>query len=150
LKKHLFTLPDKPDWIPYRTSYYKEDWGFCLKHNQLLGLREEEFEVCVDASLKDGHLSFGEYFLPGETQDEVLITCHICHPSLCNDNLSGLALVTSLAKHLSGGAQKYSYRFLFLPGTVGAITWLCLNEERVVRVKHGFVVAGVGDAGSFT
>jgi aminopeptidase-like protein len=150
LKKHLFTLPEKPDWIPYRTSYYNEDWGFCLNHNQFLGLPDDEYEVCVDASLKDGHLSLGEYYLPGKTQDEVLVTCHICHPSLCNDNLSGLALVTFLAKYLSGSSQRYSYRFLFLPGTIGAITWLCLNEDRVANVKHGFVVAGVGDAGNFT
>jgi aminopeptidase-like protein len=150
LKAHLFTLPDHPDWIPYRTTYYKESWGFCLSHKQFLELQDEEYEVCIDASLEDGHLTYGEYYLPGERSDEVLLSCHICHPSLCNDNLSGIALMTFLAKYLSSLSLRYSYRFLFIPGTIGSITWLCLNEARASGIKHGFVVAGVGDAGNFT
>ena len=150
LKEHLFTLPEHPDWIPYRTSYYKEDWGFCLSHNQFLELNDEEYEVCVDASLKEGHLTYGEYYLQGSTEDEFLVSCHVCHPSLCNDNLSGIALATYLAKHLTALSLRYSYRFLFIPGTIGSITWLSLNEDRVFRVKHGLVVAGVGDSGKFT
>src|SRR5262249_53144269 len=98
LKDHLFTLPDHPDWIPYRTSYYKERWGFCLSHNQFLELQEEEYEVCIEASLNEGHLTYGEFYLPGKSLNEVLISCHICHPSLCNDNLSGIAVATFLAK----------------------------------------------------
>jgi aminopeptidase-like protein len=150
LKAHLFTLPEHPDWIPYRTTYYKESWGFCLSHKQFLELQDEEYEVCIDASLDNGHLTYGEYYLPGEQSDEVLLSCHICHPSLCNDNLSGIALVTFLAKYLSSLSLRYSYRFLFIPGTIGSITWLCLNEAQVSSIKHGFVVAGVGDAGNFT
>jgi len=150
LKDHLFTLPDRPGWIPYRTSYYKEDWGFCLSHKQLLEFKDGEYEVCIDTSLTAGSLTYGEYYLPGATRDEVLISCHICHPSLCNDNLSGISLATYLAKHLSSLSLRYSYRFLFIPGTIGAITWLSLNENKVSRIKHGLVVAGVGDSGRIT
>jgi aminopeptidase-like protein len=148
LAEHLFTIPEHPEWVPYRTSYYKEAWGFCLSHKQFLELRDEEYEVCVDSSLEEGHLTYGEYSLRGETSDEVLLSCHICHPSLCNDNLSGIALVTFLAKYLGSVPLRYSYRFLFIPGTIGSITWLCLNEAQVANIKHGFVVAGVGDAGN--
>ena len=147
LREHLFTLPNQPDWIPYKTSYYQERWGFCLSHHQLDGLREDSYEAVIDASLDEGHLTYGEYYLPGTSSDEVLISCHICHPSICNDNLSGIALSTFLAKHLRGRPLRYSYRFIFIPGTIGAITWLALNEDAVNRIKHGLVVANVGDSG---
>jgi len=150
LKDHIFTLPEHPEWIPYRTSYYKEHWGFCLSHKQLLELGDGEYDVCIDSSLDEGHLTYGEYYVRGEQTDEVLITCHICHPSLCNDNLSGVALVAFLAKHLSQLSLRYSYRFLFIPGTIGSITWLALNEAHVSRIRHGLVVAGVGDPGKST
>jgi aminopeptidase-like protein len=150
LKPHLFTLPDHPDWIPYRTSYYNETWGFCLSHNQFTALKDEEYEVCIDSSLEDGHLTYGEYFLEGASADEVLISCHACHPSLCNDNLSGVTLAALLAKQLSGLSHRYSYRFLFIPGTIGSITWLSLNEALTQRIKHGLVVTGVGDPGKST
>ncbi len=151
LKAHLFTLPDHPDWIPYRTSYYKESWGFCLSHRQYLDLGDEDYDVVIDSSLKPGHLTYGEYYLPGDTAEEVLISCHACHPSLCNDNLSGIAVATFLAKSLqTASRRRYSYRFLFLPVTIGAITWLALNQQKVSNIKHGFVLTGVGDEGSFT
>lgn len=150
LKEHSFTLPEHPEWVPYRTSYYKENWGFCLSHKQFLELQDKEYEVCIDASIKDGHLTYGEYYLPGQSRDEVLLSCHVCHPSLCNDNLSGIALMALLAKSLRALSRRYSYRFLFIPGTIGSIVWLCLNEAKVANIKHGFVVAGVGDAGNFT
>lgn len=151
LRKHLFSLPDRPDWIPYRTSYYNETWGFCLSHRQLESLTDEEYEVCIDASLTDGYLSYGEYLIPGASTDEVLISCHVCHPSLCNDNLSGISVATHLAMHLASlPSRRLSYRFLFIPGTIGSITWLARNEERVARIKHGLVITCVGDAGPFT
>src|SRR6266704_33245 len=127
LKPHLFSIPDKPEWIPYRTSYYKEDWGFCLSHNQLLALEDGQYEVCIDSTLQNGHLTYGDCFLPGSSADEILISCHACHPSLANDNLSGLAVATFLAHFLSGRDLRYSYRFLFIPGTIGALTWLAQN-----------------------
>ncbi|MEH2048016.1 DUF4910 domain-containing protein [Nostoc sp.] len=147
LKAHLFKLHDQPDWIPYRTSYYEENWGFCLSHNQLLELKDEEYEVCIDSSLENGCLTYGEYYIRGKKTDEIIISCHTCHPSLCNDNLSGIALATFLAKHLSEISPSYSYRFLFIPGTIGSITWLALNEANVDKIKHGLVVTCVGDPG---
>lgn len=150
LKEHLFTLPDYPDWVPYRTSYYKESWGFCLTHTQYLELQDEEYEVYIDSSLEPGSLTYGEYFIPGETAEEVLISCHSCHPSLCNDNLSGISVAIFLAQHLSQLSLRYSYRFLFIPGTIGSITWLHENEARVSNIKHGLVLTCVGDPGKFT
>jgi len=148
LKEHLYTLPEHPDWIPYRTSYYKENWGFCLSHDQFLALSEGEYEVVIYTSLEKGYLTYGEYYLKGETDAEVLISTHICHPSLANDNLSGVALATQLAKHLRIRSPRYSYRFLFIPGTIGSITWLCLNESHVSKIKHGLILANVGDSGN--
>jgi aminopeptidase-like protein len=150
LKPHLFTLPDYPDWIPYRTTYYEETWGFCLTHRQFQELREDEYEVQIDSSLEDGHLTYGEYYLPGESSDEVLFSCHACHPSLCNDNLSGVALAALLARDLISVSRRLSYRFLFIPGTIGSITWLSLNEDKIRRIRCGLVLAGVGDAGRLT
>jgi aminopeptidase-like protein len=151
LKAHLHTLPEYPDRIPYRTSYYKETWGFCLSHEQLQAMQDEQYEVYIDSSLEPGSLTYGEYYLPGESQEEILISCHTCHPSLCNDNLSGISLATFLAKHLSQiESRRYSYRFLFIPGTIGSITWLALNEQNVNKIAHGLVVTGVGDAGKYT
>ena len=150
LKEHLFTLPEHPDWIPYRTSYYSQNWGFCMTHNQFKNLEEDTYEVRIDSTLQDGYLTYGEYSIKGDLSDEVLISVHICHPSLCNDNLSGIVLAVSLAKYLSQVSLRYSYRFLFIPGTIGSITWLCLNEAKVSKIKHGLVVVCVGDPGRFT
>ncbi len=147
LKEHLFSIPEHEDWVPYRTSYYKANWGFCVTQKVLESLSEEEYEVCIDSSLEDGHLTYGEYLIKGELEDEFLISCHSCHPSLCNDNLSGMGLATYLAKYLSTQKLRYSYRFLFIPGTIGSITWLSRNEDNASKIKHGLVVACVGDPG---
>jgi aminopeptidase-like protein len=149
LKPHLFTIPQHPDWIPYRTSYYKEDWGFCLTHNQMLALKDQEYEVCIDSSLESGSLTYGECYIPGRSSDEVLVSCHACHPSLANDNLSGLAVATFLARVLLGSELRHSYRFLFIPGTIGAITWLSRNRETAGRIRHGLVVTSIGDRRPF-
>jgi aminopeptidase-like protein len=150
LRPHLHTLPEHPDWIPFRTSYYRESWGFCLRHRDLERLPEGEYEVVVDTTLADGALTYGEAVLPGETTDEVLLSTHACHPALCNDNLSGLVVCATLARLLAGCALRYSYRFVFVPGTIGSITWLARHEASVDRIAHGLVVAGVGDPGPFT
>jgi len=147
LQPHLITEPSYPAWVPYRTSYYKETWGFCLSHNHLAALPEGEYEVCIDSTLAAGSLTYGDLLLPGKTADEVLISCHICHPSLCNDNLSGIAIATLLAKALGTRELRYSYRVLFIPGTIGSITWLALNESRAARIKHGLVLNNLGDPG---
>jgi aminopeptidase-like protein len=150
LKEHLFTLPDHPDWIPYRTSYYQENWGFCLSHRQYLELDEGTYEVCIESSLTDGHLTYGECYLPGETTDEVLVSCHVCHPSMANDNLSGIAVAVFLARLLASVPRRFAYRFLFIPGTIGSITWLARNEPHVSRIRNGLVLTCLGDAGRFT
>ena len=124
LRPHLFSIPDRPDWIPYRTSYYQESWGFCVSQRQLEGLEDREYEVCIDSSLEPGHLTYGEYCIPGASEDEILVSTHICHPSLANDNAAGLSVAVQLAKHLADLPLRYTYRFLFIPGTIGAITWL--------------------------
>lgn len=150
LRSHLHSLPAQPDLIPYRTSYYAETWGFCLSHNQLESLGDEVYEVCIDSTLADGSLTYGECLIKGESSDEVLISCHVCHPSLCNDNLSGIVVAAALAQELSRGPTRYSYRFVFVPGTIGAITWLARNRSVLGRVKHGLVLTCLGDAGRIT
>ncbi len=150
LRRHLFTLPEQPDLIPYRTSYYRENWGFCLTQRQLDRLIDPAYDVCIDSTLEPGHLTMGECFLAGETREEVLISCHVCHPSLANDNLSGIAVAVALARRLQEQRRRYSYRFLFIPGTIGSITWLARNESKTTAIKHGLVLTCVGDAGDIT
>jgi aminopeptidase-like protein len=150
LRPHLFTIPEAPDWIPYKTSYYQKNWGFCLTQRQLDTFEEGEYHVYIDSTLHPGHLTYGEFRIQGETDDEVLISCHCCHPSLCNDNLSGMAVAARLAALLHGLSLRYSYRFLWIPGTIGSITWLALNEAILPRIKHGLVLSCVGDPGKFT
>lgn len=150
LRPHLHTLPEQPDWVPYRTSYYHETWGFCLSQRQLDALEDGDYEVEIDSVLEDGHLSYGECYLPGERAEEVLISCHACHPSLCDDNLSGIAVATALAGRLQRRPRRLSYRFLFIPGTIGSITWLSRNEARTARIRAGLVLTCVGDPAPFT
>jgi len=151
LRPHLHSLPAHPERVPYRTSYYTRTWGFCLAQRDLDALPEGEYEVCVDTTLQPGSLTYGESVLPGDTDEEILVSAHVCHPSLANDNLSGVAVALGLAENLAARpARRYSYRFLFAPGTIGAITWLAQNEERVDRIRHGLVLAGVGDPGPLT
>lgn len=150
LQPHLFSLPEQPDRVPHKTSYYKENWGFSLSHHQLLSMEEGEYEVCIDSALTDGSLTYGEYVLPGTSQDEVLISTHTCHPSLCNDNLSGIAVSIALAQALADRPRRYTYRFLFIPTQIGSMTWLALHEHVVPRIKHGLVLVGLGDSGSMT
>jgi aminopeptidase-like protein len=152
LRPHLHSLPDHPDWIPYRTSYYKESWGFCLPHRTLESLPEDLYEVCIDSSLEPGHLTYGEYIVRGRTEHEVLVSCHCCHPSLANDNLSAIAVAVELARRLGGMEREleYTYRFVFIPGTIGSITWLASNRDAAARIRHGLVLSCLGDEGSLT
>jgi aminopeptidase-like protein len=152
LREHLFTLPETPDLTPYRTSYYSEAWGFCLPHRVAENLPEGDYRVEIDTSLEDGSLTYGELAIPGESEREVLFSCHVCHPSLANDNLSGIAVLHALAALLGSLPERslrYTYRFLFIPGTIGSITWLAGNRERAGKVAHGLVAANLGDDGSF-
>lgn len=150
LREHIHTLPDQPELIPYRTSYYADRWGFCMTHRQLEALPEGSYEVLIDSSLEPGSLTYGEYVHRGKTRDEFLFSAHICHPSLANDNCSGLALLALLAEKMVGVATRYTYRFIFAPGTIGALAWLAANEATVGRIRHGLVVSCVGDGGGPT
>jgi aminopeptidase-like protein len=145
LRAHLHALPEHPDWVPYRTSYYSRTWGFCLAQRQLDALDDGVYEVMIDSTLAPGSLSYGECVLPGESEAEVLLTTHVCHPSLANDNLSGVALLTELGAALVDTPRRFTYRLLFIPGTIGSITWLARNEERLAKIVGGLVVACVGD-----
>jgi aminopeptidase-like protein len=149
LARHVHTLPDQPDLIPYRTGYFANDWGFCMPHNVWLMMRDEFYRVDIDSDLQPGSLTYGELFLAGETAEEILITAHICHPSLANDNLSGIAVATALAIRQEQRKRRLGYRFLFIPATVGAIAWLARNEPSLDRIKHGLVLTCLGDPGPF-
>jgi aminopeptidase-like protein len=157
LDQHLYSLPDQPDTIPYRTSYYQERWGLCLSENQRRELRatattsqrdSASWQVDIDTTLEAGALTYAELFLPGNSQEEILFSAHSCHPSLYNDNLSGLSVVATCARILNAtsqpGERHFSYRFLFGPGTIGAITWLARNRNRTARVRGGLVAANLG------
>jgi aminopeptidase-like protein len=150
LRPHLFSDPARPDVVPYRTSYHDENWGFCLPHAVLERLEEGKYRAEIDSTLEDGELLYAERLLPGESDEEVLISTYVCHPSLANDNLSGVVLAATLARHLDGQPLRRSYRFLFSPATIGPLTWLSRNEERLPRIVAGLVASCVGDPGPFT
>ena len=136
LREHLHTHPDHPDWIPWRTSLYKRGWGFCLSQRRLDELTDGEYEVVIDSTLQPGSLTYGECYIPGDSEEEVLLSTHICHPSLANDNLSGIALLTELAEALAATPRRLSYRLLFIPSTIGSLTWLARND-RTARADQG-------------
>jgi aminopeptidase-like protein len=147
LDEHLYSLPEQPDLIPFRTAYYADTWGFCLRHNDRIALSDASYRVSVDTELQQGSLSFGECLIPGETPMEMLISVHCCHPSLANDNLSAIAVAIELARWLADQPRRLSYRLLFAPGTIGSITWLHFNPEAAHRIKHGLVLSCLGDSG---
>jgi aminopeptidase-like protein len=149
LRPHLHSLPDRPDWIPYRTTYYNRTWGFCLPHRQLQELDEGPYDVVVDATLEPGHLTYGELVVPGESTDEVMLTAHLCHPSIANDNLAGIVVATRVARLLQSLERRHlTYRFLFAPGTIGSITWLSRNADVLPSLRHGLVLTGLGGPGA--
>jgi aminopeptidase-like protein len=147
LRPRLHTLPQYPDWIPYRSSYYRDDWGFCLSERACRALPDGRYHAVIRSKLYDGALSLGEFFHPGNTDDEVLVFAHTCHPSLCNDNLSGVVVAAQLAQYLKTRKTRYSYRFVFAPATIGSIAWMAHNEAVLGKIKHGLVLAMLGDAG---
>lgn len=150
LLPHIHSLPEHPDWIPYRTSYYKDDWAFCASDRVRSSLDDEHYRVVIDSDVRPGQLDYGELVIPGQTSQTVLLSCHVCHPSLANDNLSGVAVATMLARYLGQTQRRHTFRFLFIPGTIGSITWLARNEQIVATVSHGLVLSCLGDRGPVT
>ncbi len=150
LRERLHTLPEQPDVVPYRTSYYERTWGFCLSHRQLLELEPGDYEVVIDSTLEPGHLTYAELVIQGEGEEEVLISTYVCHPSLANDNLSGIAVATALGKRLLGRRLEHTYRILFAPGTIGPLAWLHQNRDGLDHVGHGLTLSCIGDEGNLT
>lgn len=150
LRPQLHTLPDRPDLVPYRTSYHERTWGFCLSHRALVALDPGDYEVVIDSTLAPGHLAYAELELEGESDDEILISTYVCHPSLANDNLSGIVVTAMVAAELACRSRHYRYRFLFAPGTLGPLAWLHRNRHRLGQVRHGLTISCAGDEGPFT
>ena len=150
LKSKLYTLPEQPDYIPYRTNYYKTDWGFCMSYNMYESLKPGDYEVLINSQIKPGFLNYGELYIPGLKEEEFLLSCYICHPSMANDSLSGVGLLVEIARLLEQRENHYSYRFLFIPETIGSITWLARNQNNIRKIKFGLVATCIGDPGSFT
>lgn len=149
LLPHLHSLPETPHSVPYRTTYYAEQWGFCLSHNELQQLGDGPFHVRIDAKRTPGVLNYGEICVPGESPSEILISTHICHPQLANDNLSGMVLAAALANYIGKNKPSLTWRFVFVPGTIGAISWLSQNQNTVSTIVGGLVLTGLGDSSSF-
>jgi aminopeptidase-like protein len=147
LQEHLYSLPERPDWIPYRTSYYREHWGFCMRHRDRERLAPGRYDVVVDADLAPGHLTYAECTVPGTGRGEAIVYTHTCHPSLANDNLTGIAVAALLARALGDERPRLTWRFVFGPGTIGSLTWLARNEHRVQEIEAGLVVGSLGDPG---
>ena len=150
LRPHLFTLPEMPDWIPHRTSYFNDNWGFCITHRLLEAMPDDDYEVVIDSSLEPGSLTYGEFTIPGESEEQILLFAHCCHPSLANDNLSGIAVVVELARILSASSPRFTYRCVFAPAAIGCVTWLSQNQSELSRVKLGMVAALLGDSGQLS
>jgi aminopeptidase-like protein len=149
LLPRIYTLPAHPEWVPFRSSYYKEDWGFCMSERERSGLPAGQYRAVIRSELRDGALTLGEFVHRGRTDDEVLLFAHTCHPSLCNDNLSGIVVAAQLAAFLSQRNTRHSYRVVFAPATIGSISWLALNEQRLNKIRHGLVLAMLGDCSPF-
>lgn len=151
LQTHLHSLPENPDAIPYRTGYFDDSWGFCLADSIRTRLVEVEYEVFIDASLSDGSLTYGEFFIPGRTDREIVLSAHTCHPSLVNDNLTGIAVAAAMGRHLLGtDPGRYGFRIIFAPATIGSIAWLAQNTDAVERIQAGLTLVCLGDAAPLT
>ena len=150
LQPYLHSLPERPDWIPYRTTYYREHWGFCLRHRDRERLGPGPYEVVIDADLEPGHLTYAECVVPGSMPGQAIVYTHTCHPSLANDNLTGIVLAAVLARELCSQQPRLTWRFVFGPGTIGSLTWLSRNEALLPQVVGGLVTCLLGDAGPLT
>ena len=154
LKNHLYTLPDQPDLIPYLTSYYERQWGFCLSHNQMKVMnKKEDYKVFIDSDFNEnGSMTYADLVIPGESKDEILISTYFCHPSMANNELSGPLVTEMISKEVRKiKNRRFTYRFVYVPETIGSIFYLSKYGDHLKKyVKAGFVVTCVGDSGLFT
>jgi aminopeptidase-like protein len=150
LAPRLYSTPERPQWIPYRTSYYRRNWGFCLAHEERARMVAGKYRVDINSSLQPGALTYGEVQVPGRSREEVVIFTHVCHPSLANDNAAGMAVTAALAEWLAIEPRRFTYRLVFAPGTIGSLCWLARNESRLGHIKHGLVLCLLGDSGPLT
>ena len=152
LQKKLFSLPAQPDAIPYITSYYKEDWGFCIKDSERKRLKDGDYEVFIDSELFNGSLTYGELLIKGKEKKEIFLSTYLCHPSMANNELSGPCVTTFLSKHISSlENRRYSYRIVFIPETIGSIVYLSKNLKKMKESTYaGYNITCVGDNRSFS
>lgn len=150
LDKHLYTLPSMPDAIPYVTSYYEKDWGFCIPYNQYKNLdKNADYHVVIDSTLQSGNLTYGESIIKGRSEQEILFSTYCCHPSLGNDNLSGMVLWTLILRELKTRQTNYTYRFVIAPETIGSIAYIAKNQEQIRNILGGFIFTCVAGPGKF-
>jgi aminopeptidase-like protein len=150
LQPHLHSLPEHPDWIPYRTTYWRENWGFCLRHRDRERLQPGTYEVAVDSTLAAGSLTYAECIVRGTTPGQAIVYTHTCHPSLVNDNLTGIAVSAAIAKALQGARPRLTWRFVFGPGTLGSLAWLSQNESALPDLRAGLTLGLLGDTQPLT
>jgi aminopeptidase-like protein len=146
LQKHLFSLPEYPGAIPYRTSYYEKNWGFCIQHEARKKLLPDDYQVTIDSEFIDGSMTFGQVYIPGKVKNEILFSTYICHPMMANNELSGPAIALGLSSYLKSLNNYYSYRILFYPETIGSLYFLSRNLEHLkMNLIAGYVLTCLGD-----
>ena len=146
LQEHLHSIPEQPDAIPYVTSYYKEQWGFCMTHRVLQSLADDTYHVFIDSTLMPGSLTYGELILPGKSEKEVFLSTYLCHPSMANNELSGPVVTAALANWLMSEPRRYTYRIIFIPETIGSLAYLSKNLDVMKKnIIAGFNITCVGD-----
>ncbi|MCX6127142.1 MAG: DUF4910 domain-containing protein [Proteobacteria bacterium] len=151
LRDHLHTIPTMPTAIPYITSYYQENWGFCLSQDLLETMKDDEYDIKIDSTLENGHLTYSELIIPGKLDTEVFLSTYICHPSMANNEVSGPVLATYLSKYILQSDRKFTYRVVFVPETIGAVAYLSINKDALKKnVYAGFQLTCVGDNRSYS
>ena len=145
LFKHLHTHPQRPTAIPFGFKYYERDWGFCLAHNRLKDFTKDQYRVLIDARFEPGALKVGDCTLPGDSDEMIVLVAHLCHPAMVNDDLTGVAVMVELARKLSTGKRRYTYKFLFVPETIGSVAYLSRNEALIPRMKYGIFLEMLGN-----